>query len=114
MVRGVSDGFETVLEYEGVGYKADVKQDQNVPSGQVLELSLGFSHPVKIPAPVGITFKTGKGVITISGADKEMVTQTAANIRRIRPPEPYKGKGIRYRGEQILRKAGKKAVGAGT
>ncbi|EKD65184.1 MAG: 50S ribosomal protein L6 [uncultured bacterium] len=107
MVKGVSAGFSKQLELSGVGYRAQV-------SGDVLTLSVGFSHPVKITAPGGISFTVSENVITILGIDKELVGNTAANIRRIRPPEPYKGKGIKYVGERIRRKAGKaaKALGA--
>ena|SRR3989344_8930710 len=106
MLKGVSEGFETVLEFQGVGYKATVK-------GNDLELGLGFSHPVTIKVPEGITFKTEKNVIRIQGIDNELVGKTAAEIRSWRKPEPYKGSGIRYQGEIIKRKAGKKAVASG-
>ncbi len=102
MVTGVSKGFQTVLEVEGVGYRAAML-------GKNLVMVVGYSHPVEMVPPPGIAFevdKTGR-VITISGIDKELIGQMAAEIRRLRPPEPYKGKGIRYRGEQIRRKAGK-------
>ena len=113
MVKGVKDGFERVLVYEGIGYKSEIKDDSSVESGKVLELNVGFTHPVRIPAPKGIDFKAEKNQITVSGANKELVGQTAADIRKIRPPEPYKGKGIRYKDEVIIRKAGKKAVAVG-
>lgn len=113
MLKGVSEGFEKTLLYEGIGFKAEVKSDASVESGKVLELNLGFSHPVKFVAPPGIDFKLEKGQISILGTDKELVGQIAANIRKIRPPEPYKGKGIRYKDEVIIKKAGKKAVAAG-
>ena len=113
MVKGVSEGFEKVLEYEGIGYRAEVKNDASQPSGQVLELNVGFSHSVRVSAPAGVSFKTEKKTIFVLGIDKELVGQVAARIRKVRPPEPYKGKGIRYKGEVILRKAGKKAVTAG-
>lgn len=102
MVKGVSDGFTKVLEIEGVGYRGEVQ-------GRNLVLALGFSHPVPVAAPEGITFTVDKTqrVITIQGPDKQMVGQVAANIRKLRPPEPYKGKGIRYQGEKVRRKAGK-------
>ena len=103
MVQGVSDGFQQVLEFQGIGYKAAVK-------GKELELSLGFSHPVLFSAPDGIEFKVEKSKITISGVDKQKVGQVAAEIRAKKPPEPYKGSGIRYSGEVIKRKAGKKAT----
>ncbi len=106
MVKGVTEGFETVMEFQGVGYKAVVK-------GNDLELGLGFSHPVTVKAPEGITFKAEKNIIRIQGMDNELVGKTAAEIRSWRKPEPYKGSGIRYQGEIIKRKAGKKAVAAG-
>ena len=106
MIKGVTDGFETVLEFQGVGYKAIVK-------GNDLEMGLGYSHPVTIKAPDGITFKAEKSVIRIQGIDNELVGKVAADIREWRRPEPYKGSGIRYQGEVIKRKAGKKAVAAG-
>jgi len=112
MVKGVNDGFEKALTYEGIGFRAEVKNDSKIESGQVLELNVGFSHPVRIPAPKGITFKVEKNRILVSGIDKELVGQVAANIRKVKPPEPYKGKGIKYEDEIIQRKAGKKAVGA--
>lgn len=105
MVAGVSAGFNKVLEFQGVGYKAVLK-------GKDLELGLGFSHPVVIEAPEGITFKTDKSSITIEGIDKELIGRVAAQIRKLRKPEPYKGSGIRYAGEVIKRKAGKKAAAA--
>lgn len=107
MVEGVSRGFEKKLAIEGIGYRATV-------DGTVLQLSLGLSHPVRIEAPPGVTFRVEKNVITISGIDAELVGDVAAHIRSCRPPEPYKGKGIRYPEEVIRRKAGKKAVTAGT
>ena len=101
MVEGVSTGFEKKLELVGVGYRAALK-------GRDLELQLGFSHPVLIPAPEGITFEVpSQNEITVSGASKEQVGQVAADIRKWRKPEPYKGKGIRYAGEYVRRKAGK-------
>ena len=103
-VKGVRDGFEKKLEIEGIGYKAQLE-------GDTLLLSLGFTHPVKIKAPKGISFKVEKNVKTVSGVDKESVGQTASTIRSKKPPEPYKGKGIHYVGEVIRKKAGKKAVG---
>jgi large subunit ribosomal protein L6 len=106
MVEGTVKGFDKKLEMEGVGFKANVE-------GNNLVLEVGFSHDVKIPAPEGIKFAVEKGVIIVSGADKEAVGQIAAIIRRVRPPEPYKGKGIRYQGEIIRRKLGKKAATAG-
>lgn len=104
--KGVKDGFEKRLEIEGVGYRASV-------SGNKLILVLGFSHPIEIEAPQGVEFRVDKNIITVSGADKQLVGQIAADIRAKRKPEPYKGKGIRYAGEIIRRKAGKKAVAAG-
>lgn len=107
MVEGVKEGWEKKLELVGTGYRAEAK-------GKTLILTVGFSHPVEIGAPEGIEFKVEKTEITVSGADKEKVGQVAAEIRDVRPPEPYKGKGIKYVGEVIRRKAGKaaKAVGA--
>jgi large subunit ribosomal protein L6 len=103
MVEGVTDGFEKRLEIQGVGYRAALK-------GKNLELALGFSHPVSIPAPDGIEFEVPQPTeIIVRGIDKQLVGQVAADIRKRRPPEPYKGKGIRYRGEQVLRKVGKRA-----
>jgi large subunit ribosomal protein L6 len=103
MVEGVTDGFEKRLEIQGVGYRANLK-------GKNLELALGFSHPVSIPAPDGIDFEVPQPTeIIVKGIDKQLVGQTAADIRKRRPPEPYKGKGIRYKGEQVLRKVGKRA-----
>ncbi|QQG42964.1 MAG: 50S ribosomal protein L6 [Candidatus Giovannonibacteria bacterium] len=104
-ILGVKDGYEKKLEIEGVGYKAQL-------DGKDLSLSLGFTHPVKIPAPEGVAFKIEKNMIVVSGADKEKVGEAAANIRAQKRPEPYKGKGIHYAGEIIRRKAGKKAVAA--
>jgi len=102
MVVGVTDGYEQVLELVGVGYRAAMK-------GQALSMQLGFSHDVEIPAPAGVTFATPKQTeVRISGIDKQLVGETAARIRRIRPPEPYKGKGVRYAGEKVRRKEGKK------
>ena len=101
MVIGVTDGFSKELEIVGVGYRAEAQ-------GTNLRLALGFSHPVNVPAPDGITFEIPVQTrIIIKGIDKELVGQVAANIRSIRKPEPYKGKGVRYAGERILRKAGK-------
>jgi large subunit ribosomal protein L6 len=103
MVEGVTDGFEKRLEIQGVGYRAALK-------GKNLELALGFSHPVSIEAPEGIEFEVPQPTeIIIRGIDKQLVGQVAADIRKRRPPEPYKGKGIRYRDEQVLRKVGKRA-----
>jgi large subunit ribosomal protein L6 len=103
MVEGVTDGFEKRLEIQGVGYRAALK-------GKNLELALGFSHPVSIEAPEGIEFEVPQPTeIIVRGIDKQLVGQVAADIRKRRPPEPYKGKGIRYRDEQVLRKVGKRA-----
>ncbi len=102
-VEGVSRGFEKKLEMEGVGYR--VSQE-----GGGLLVNVGFSHPVRFSAPEGITFSVEKNVITVSGVRKDAVGETAARIRAIRPPEPYKGKGIRYQGEVVRRKAGKRAA----
>jgi large subunit ribosomal protein L6 len=103
MVEGVTDGFEKRLEIQGVGYRAALK-------GKKLELALGFSHPVAIDAPEGIDFEVPQPTeIVIKGIDKQLVGQVAADIRKRRPPEPYKGKGIRYKDEQVLRKVGKRA-----
>lgn len=102
MIKGVSSGFEKKLELSGVGYRGIV-------SGDELSLSVGFSHPVKLKAPEGVKFSVSENIITVSGKDKTLVGNTAAKIRAIRPPEPYKGKGIRYLGEKIRRKAGKAA-----
>jgi len=103
MVEGVVDGFEKRLEIQGVGYRAALK-------GKKLELALGFSHPVSIEAPEGIEFEVPQPTeIVIRGIDKQLVGQVAADIRKRRPPEPYKGKGIRYRDEHVMRKVGKRA-----
>lgn len=102
MVVGVTDGFKKQLEIVGVGYRAEAQG----PGG--LRLNLGFSHPVNVTAPEGITFEVPAPTqVTVNGIDKEVVGQVAADIRSIRKPEPYKGKGVRYAGERILRKAGK-------
>jgi len=100
MVTGVTTGFTKVLEVQGVGYRAQLQ-------GSALQLALGFSHPVIVNPPEGIKFSVDGPRITVEGIDKERVGQVAANIRKIRPPEPYKGKGIRYLGERVRRKAGK-------
>lgn len=107
LIKGVTEGYEKKLEIEGLGFKAQL-------SGDTLLLYVGFSHPVEIKAPAGIKFSVDKNIITISGIDKEKVSQTAAIIRKVKPPEPYKGKGIRYLGEKIRKKMGKKAVTVGT
>jgi large subunit ribosomal protein L6 len=102
MVTGVSDGYTKVLEIQGTGYRAELQ-------GQKLVLHLGYSHPIEFMAPEGITFEVPRGGrnISVQGIDKEMVGEIAARIRRQRPPEPYKGKGVRYAGEYVRRKAGK-------
>jgi large subunit ribosomal protein L6 len=101
MVAGVSEGFSKQLEIQGVGYRATLK-------GKAVELQVGFSHTVVVDAPEGITLDFPEPTkIVVSGIDKEQVGQVAANIRKVRPPEPYKGKGIRYAGEYVRRKAGK-------
>jgi large subunit ribosomal protein L6 len=102
MVVGVTTGYERTLELVGVGYRAAMK-------GQSLSMQLGFSHDVDIPAPPGVTFQVPRPVeIRISGIDKQLVGEMAARIRKIRPPEPYKGKGVRFAGEKVRRKEGKK------
>lgn len=103
MIIGVTDGFKKVLEIEGVGYRAELK-------GNKLVLMMGFSHPVEMEIPEGLAVTVEKNVVTIAGVDNEAVGQFAANVRKVRPPEPYKGKGIHYQGEYIIRKQGKKAV----
>ncbi|OWK27205.1 MAG: 50S ribosomal protein L6 [Parcubacteria group bacterium GW2011_GWA2_38_13b] len=105
-VKGVVDGFSRQLEIKGVGYRANVQ-------GNKLVLLLGFSHPMEITAPQGIAFVVEKNIITISGIDKQLVGEIAAKIRDMKKPEPYKGKGIRYVGEYVRQKAGKKATGSG-
>jgi len=102
IVIGLSKGFEKKLEFKGVGYRAAVK-------GNILELQLGFSHPINHEIPAGITITVEKNTISIKGSDKQLVGQVAAEIRGYRPPEPYKGKGIKYVDEVIIRKAGKTA-----
>lgn len=100
-IIGVTEGYAKSLEVVGTGYRVQSK-------GQSIELSLGFSHPVKFDAPAGITLEVeGNNKITVRGIDKQAVGETAANIRKLRKPEPYKGKGVRYEGEQVRRKAGK-------
>lgn len=106
MVKGVDTGFEKKLELQGVGYRAQMQ-------GNDLVLSLGFSHPVKFTPKEGTKISVAENVITISGTDKMSVGEAAAEIRAVRPPEPYKGKGIRYVGEQVRRKAGKAAKAVG-
>jgi large subunit ribosomal protein L6 len=102
LVEGVSEGFSKSLEIIGTGYRAQVQ-------GQTLTLNLGFSHPIEYPLPEGISAKVEGSVVTISGIDKAMVGQVASEVRRFRPPEPYKGKGVRYVDEHVRRKAGKSA-----
>lgn len=103
MIHGVTEGFEKKLEIEGVGYRAEMK-------GRTLVLNVGFSHPVELDVPEGLETVVEKNVITITGSDKDLLGQFAANVRKVKKPEPYKGKGIRYQGEYIIRKQGKKAV----
>lgn len=107
MIQGVSNGFVVSLEVEGVGYRAEM-------DGKTLVLNVGYSHPVRVEPPAGISFEVDQKTrqIKVSGFDRELVGQTAAEIRRVRPPEPYHGKGIRYAGEKIRRKAGKAGKGA--
>jgi large subunit ribosomal protein L6 len=103
MVVGVTEGFEKRLEIQGVGYRAQLK-------GKSLELALGYSHPVKVDAPDGIEFEVPQPTqVVVRGIDKQAVGEIAARIRKTRPPEPYKGKGVRYVGEQVARKVGKRA-----
>jgi large subunit ribosomal protein L6 len=103
MVEGVTDGFSKQLEIQGVGYRARLQ-------GKALELSVGYSHPVSITAPEGIEFEVPQPTqVIVRGIDKQLVGEIAARIRRVRPPEPYKGKGIRYVGEHVRRKVGKRA-----
>lgn len=108
MVTGVTKGFAKELEIQGVGYRVQMK-------GKNLDFALGFSHPIEFKAPEGISFeidKEKKNIIKVMGVDKELVGRTAAKIRSLRPPEPYKGKGIRYLGESVRKKAGKAAAAA--
>jgi len=103
MVEGVTDGFQKTLEIQGVGYRAQLK-------GRDLELALGYSHPVAVKAPDGIEFEVPQPTrVVVKGISKQLVGEIAANIRKQRPPEPYKGKGIRYEGEYVARKVGKRA-----
>jgi large subunit ribosomal protein L6 len=107
MAQGVSQGFSRVLEINGVGYRAEVK-------GQEIHITLGFSHPVVFPLPQGVTASVERQVIiTLSSADRQLLGETAAKLRGLRPPEPYKGKGVKYREEVIRRKAGKAVGSAG-
>jgi len=105
MVEGVVKGYEKKLEIQGVGFKAAV-------SGKNLVLNLGFSHPVNFPIPAGVNITMAENIMTITGADKQVVGEITAQIRRLKKPEPYKGKGIRYVGEAVRRKAGKAAAAA--
>lgn len=102
MVTGVSQGFDRALEINGIGYRAELK-------GNNIELNLGYSHPIQFPLPEGISANIEKNVIKLSGIDKDLLGYTASTIRSLRPPEPYKGKGVKYAEEQIQRKAGKTA-----
>ena len=108
MTEGVAKGFERRLELQGVGFRAQAQ-------GAGLVLALGFSHPVNFELPQGVTAKVEKNIIVLEGIDKQLLGETAASLRRLKPPEPYKGKGIRYVDEQVRRKVGKvvKAAGAG-
>ncbi|MBN1660933.1 MAG: 50S ribosomal protein L6 [Anaerolineae bacterium] len=102
MVTGVSEGYKKVLEIEGTGYRAELQ-------GETLVLYVGYSHPIEFRPPTGISFEVPRGgrMVTVQGIDKELVGEMAAKIRRQRPPEPYQGKGVRYQGERVRRKAGK-------
>ena len=107
MVHGVTEGFSRTLEIIGVGYRAEAR-------GQALHLSLGFSHPILFQLPPGVSAKVDKQtVVTLESSDRQLLGETAAQIRRLRPPEPYKGKGVRYSDERVRRKAGKAAGAAG-
>jgi len=116
LIKGVTEGYEKKLEIEGLGYKAilEVPVPQSGgpggPGGPILVLHVGFSHPVKIKAPPEIKFSIEKNIITVSGIDKELVGRIAAQIKKVRPADPYKGKGIKYLGEVIRKKVGKKVV----
>ncbi|HLD91799.1 MAG TPA: 50S ribosomal protein L6 [Patescibacteria group bacterium] len=102
MVKGVVEGWSKQLELVGTGYRAEVQ-------GKTLILTVGYSHPIKIEAPEGVNFKVEKGIITVDGTDRQVIGQISANIRGVRPPEPYKGKGVKYIDEVIRKKAGKAA-----
>ncbi len=102
-IEGVSSGFEKKLQIEGIGFRANLEED-------VLVLKVGFTNSIKLKAPEGVKFSVEKNIISVSGVDKELVGKTAAKIRKVRPPEPYKGKGIRYLGEVIRKKVGKKVA----
>ncbi len=104
ILQGVSEGFEKQLEIQGVGYGFEVQ-------GKKLVLKVGFSHPAEMELPEGIEAKLDKNILTLTGIDKQVLGNFAANIRKVRPPEPYKGKGIRYVGEYVRKKAGKQAAG---
>jgi large subunit ribosomal protein L6 len=106
LIEGVTRGFEKKLQLVGIGFRAQV-------SGDKLILNIGFSHPVEYKIPAGIKINVEKDIITVSGIDKQLVGEVAAQIRRLKKPEPYKGTGIRYLGEVVRKKAGKKAIGAG-
>lgn len=106
IIKGVSVGFEKALTFQGVGYRATVK-------GKDLELNLGYSHPKEVKAPEGIQFKVEKNKITVSGIEKDLVGQVAAEVKKQRPPEPYQLSGIKYEKEVIVKKAGKKAAATG-
>lgn len=106
MAEGVANGWKKTLELVGAGYRAEVVDE-------ALVLTVGYSHPVKIDTPEGVTFKVEKNVITVEGVDKELVGKVADKVRRVRPPEPYKGKGIKYQDEVIKRKPGKAAKAQG-
>lgn len=106
LIKGMDTGFEKQLEIKGVGYRAQMQ-------GADLVLSLGFAHPVKFHPKNGVTVTVADNVITVSGTDRQLVGEAAANIRKVKEPEPYKGKGIRYKGEHVRRKAGKAAKAAG-
>lgn len=103
MIKGITKGYEKKLEIQGIGYKFQL-------SGNNLLINVGLSHPIEIKAPSGINFSIEKNIITVSGINKELVGQIAANIKKVKPVEPYKGKGIKYVGEIVRRKAGKKAI----
>ena len=105
MIEGVTKGYEKKLEIEGLGYRASME-------GENLVLRVGYSHPVTVTPPKGIKISVEKNIITVSGIDKELVGQIAANIKKVKPAEPYKGKGIKYLGEKIRRKVGKKTTAA--
>ena len=105
-VEGVVNGYQRKLEINGIGYRAAVE-------GEDLVVNAGFTHPVKVKAVDGVSFSVVKNSVVVSGINKEKVFQAAANIRKIRPPEPYKGKGIRYEGEKVRRKVGKKSIASG-